>query len=87
MTSVLLALEQLAESCSDEGIGPVVVNIRVDTAAQVDALYAAMGEPVGGTYERPSTDEFGVRRAMTSVHGATVMIVQSFVAAQRARAA
>ncbi len=85
--TILNCIEQLAESCSDEGIGPVVVSIRVDSAAQVDALYAALGRPVGGRYEEPHVDEFGIRRAMTEVAGSAVMIVQSQVSAMTRRAA
>jgi hypothetical protein len=81
--TLLDSIERLAESCSDEGIGPVVVNIRVESPAQVDALYRLLGEPVGGTYERPHFDDDGRRMAVTTVCGATVMLSQSMVAAMR----
>ncbi len=86
MSQLLSAIETLAEhSC----IRHATIAIRVEHPEDVDLLYADLGEPVKGRFERPHDDitSDGLameRKAVTEVLGTRVVITGPFQLVRRA---
>ena len=80
MSQLLSAIETLAEN---DNIRHATIAIRVDSDAAVDELYADLGEPVKGRFERPYDDLTSdgnayERKAVTSVLGVTIVVTGPF---------